>query len=55
MTFDEFKRHCDRICQNIVGVCCDDLPDWDYYGAWEEGQDPHWVVCEMLAEQGYAV
>jgi hypothetical protein len=40
LTFETWKSEVDCILEQSIYLSADDLPDWDYYGAWESGVRP---------------
>ena len=53
MTFAEYMRAVDRRIQSLAGIGADDIPDWDYLSAWEDGTAPRYAAEEALEEAGF--
>lgn len=49
-TFEEWKVAVDRVVQSLVGVGCDDLPDYGYRAAYDAGMTAHETACEVIEE-----
>lgn len=48
----EFESYCDAVdteCWEQLGVSIDDLPDYDYRGAFEAGTPPGELIGELVA------
>lgn len=37
LSFDQWKKKVDDRMEQLCGFTSDDLPDWDYYSAWQDG------------------
>jgi hypothetical protein len=37
MSFEQWKSKVDDAMERLCGFTSDDLPDWDYYSAWQDG------------------
>lgn len=53
MSFKNWKSMIDSELIDIAGVESDDLVDFDYYGAYEAGEDATLVAYEVLKENGW--
>jgi len=53
-TFDEWKTMVDSLIAAKVGLTSDDLPDWDYYSAWQDGVRPSVAAARAIrADKGF--
>jgi hypothetical protein len=52
MTFREWKVEVDLELEALVGMSSEDIPDWDYYAAWRDSQEPLAAAFEVLVEAG---
>lgn len=52
-TFDEWMRLVNRTCYNLAGVTTEDIADYDYMIAFEEGELAHEVAQQALDEAGF--
>lgn len=50
MDFNEWKVKFDIICINKTGVTSEDLPDWDFWSAWDSGISPKEAFEEFITE-----
>lgn len=50
--FDEWKKRVDVAIIAICGLGADDLPDYDYYNAFEAGKDPAAVAKAAIRAAG---
>ena len=48
MTFEEWKCQVDQHLMNLCGMESDDIDDWDYYVAWEDGRSPMAAAKQAL-------
>lgn len=48
MDFDEWKMRVDTICLNMMGMLPDELPDWDFWSAWDSGMTPKEAYDEFF-------
>lgn len=51
----EFQSYLDRIdaiLDREVGCTIDDLPDFDYWSAWDAKEDPEEVARQVIAAAG---
>jgi hypothetical protein len=55
MTFDQYKAEVDRQLTLIADVTSDDLMDWDYWSAYDDGQKARECAIDVLEDNGYAV
>jgi hypothetical protein len=55
MTFDQYKAEVDKQLTLIAGVVSDDLMDWDYWGAYDDGQAPRECALDVLEDNEFAV
>jgi hypothetical protein len=39
-SFEVWKQKVDQAMQKLCGLSCDDLPDFDYYSAYQNGWTP---------------
>ena len=53
MTYEAWKMKVDKHLVKICGLEGDDLPDWGYWTAWDDGEHPYDVACEVLVENGW--
>jgi Family of unknown function (DUF5419) len=42
----------ERIASVLLGLDSDDIPDWGYWDAWNDGVNPNEAACEALKEAG---
>lgn len=40
MTFEEWKHAVDLAIQRKCGLSADDMPEWDYWSAYDDGVSP---------------
>ncbi len=53
MTFDDYMDAVNRAIEREVFVSAEDLPDYDFYSAWEDDIPVNETAAECLAEAGY--
>lgn len=51
--FEAWMDEVNAILVGAVGIESDDLPDWNYRDAYDDGADPRKVVHEVLEENGW--
>ena len=39
-TFDQWMQEVNRAVEHLVGLSADDLPDWNYRDAYDDGASP---------------
>ena len=55
LTFEQWKNEVNRHLINLSGVGCDDIEDWDYWNAYDDGMSPKVAAKKALnAAMGYA-
>ena len=54
-SFHDWKRLVNAGVGSLVGMDCDDLPDVDYYGMYEEGKTAKEAARQAVREAGYAL
>lgn len=52
-TFETWMIQVDRALVRRIGLESSDLPDWDYWTAWEDGLTPSQVVRDFMESEGY--
>ena len=55
VTFDQYKAEVDRQLTLIADVISDDLMDWDYWSAYDDGQNARECALDVLEDNGYAL
>ncbi|BCP02498.1 hypothetical protein MINTM018_52670 (plasmid) [Mycobacterium intracellulare] len=53
MTFNSWKQDVNLIIRLVTGFDADDLTDYPYREAWDNGRKPASVAYEVLAANGY--
>lgn len=53
LTFREWKREVNKELVHLCGMVADDLPDYDYWDAWDGEVTPADTAREVLEEAGY--
>lgn len=53
LTFQEWKRDVNRELARTSGLTADDLPDFDYYNAWADGESAADAAREVLEEADF--
>lgn len=48
MNFQRWMQEVDEICLSTYAVSINDLPDMDFYYAYEDGQAPSEFIAEMI-------
>ena len=48
LSFDNWKAAVNRHILNTCGLDADDLPDWGYWSAWNDGVSPRIAAREAL-------
>lgn len=51
-TFEQWMQRVNQILGSTIGLDADDLPDWHYYDAWEDGVPPKEAAREALEYAG---
>lgn len=52
LSYDKFMEECDKLLIQKTGLPSDDLPDWDWKTAWEEGSSFEEAVEYYLEDTG---
>lgn len=52
MTFEAWMKKVDARINSLVGLDHDDLADWRWYDAWEDGYTPEDAVEEFFEDEG---
>ena len=53
MTFRQWKNRVNAQVAKTCGLGCDDLPDWDYWSAYDSGMIPSEAAREVLEEADF--
>lgn len=53
--FDQWLTAVDIAVARIIGLGIDDLADWHYHDAYDDGVDPQEAAKEVLANEGLDV
>ena len=48
LTFEAWKAQVDAEVEKLVHLSCDDIPDWDYYMAWQSSYTPKQAAREAV-------
>tara|TARA_B100000424_G_C22934576_1_gene497256 strand:+ start:829 stop:1218 length:390 start_codon:yes stop_codon:yes gene_type:complete len=48
ITFDEWKREVDNIVLKKIGLHCNDIPDYDYWKAWDENKCTEFIANKVI-------
>lgn len=51
MSYTEWKQQVDKELVKEIGLTSDDLPDWRFFDAFEEGQEPKEVAMELIQQE----
>ncbi len=52
-TFKEWMKLVDNELMSIAGLGHDDLTDFAYWDAWDDGVDPHEVAIDVLYDNDF--
>lgn len=52
MTYEAWKAECDRVCNALCGLDCDDLPDYHWADDYEDMEIPVNAVNNAIQEAG---
>lgn len=52
LNFQAWLAECDRQAWATIGCSTSDLPDWDWWNAWNDGMSPGRAVREALKAAG---
>jgi hypothetical protein len=52
-TFEQWKQEVDRAVQSLAGLSADDLEDWGYRDAYDDGMSPKRAAIHALANSGF--
>lgn len=55
MTFEQWMKNVDQILHDICGFTSEDLADFMYYDAWEDGAKPEDVAKGVLEENDFYI
>lgn len=55
MTFEQWMKKVDQIIYNICGLTSEDLADFMYYDAWEDGARPEDIANDVLEENDFFI
>ncbi len=55
LTFDQWKQEVDAWISRIMGLTSDDLPDWDYWKAWDSGMSARAAAFHVYVEPSQLV
>ena len=55
MLFEEFMKEVNDWLLERASVTADDIDDWPFYDAWDNGEDPEDVALEALFDSGFSV
>jgi len=48
ISFEEWKKKVDESLLKKCNMACDDLPDWDYWNAWDAGVTPSEAAKQVI-------
>ena len=48
MTFEDWQREVNNALMRMCGMAIDDLPDYDYWCAWEAGDEPEETAKQVI-------
>lgn len=48
MSFEQWRAKVNMYVEMYIGLGCDDLPDWDYWYAWNDGMSPSKAASEVV-------
>jgi hypothetical protein len=51
--FANWLKRANQICENMVGLSLDDLPDGPSWDSWDAGVEADIYVTEILSDNGY--
>lgn len=54
VNFEQWKKKVDQAINKEASITSDDLPDFSYYDAWEDGLTPGEAAQEALKEAGWS-
>jgi len=52
MSFDDWMAAVDECLEENFGVVSDDLPDWDFWNAWDSGMSVAKACREIIKNAG---
>lgn len=53
MTYDQWIAKVDTFFYKEIGLSHDDIEDWRWYDAYDDGYEPEEAAKECLYDQGY--
>ena len=53
MTFDQWMNEVDTVIAGLCGLGHNDLADWHYWDAWNDGASAEEAAYNVLEEEGF--
>ena len=51
--YDRWMKRVDTICWSRLGMSYQDMPDWNWRDAFEDGATPSEAVRDFMEDEGY--